>query len=401
MQTLDTDIVIVGGGVAGLFAALCAKRARPELGVTIATKHALRADAAPGDAVGQVAGDEAVKRRFMAAIEAGRWRNDQELVWRLANAAAVRLLEWREAGGAPGCLAQLVAGGVRPLEHHRALDLIPAADGGGVAAVLMLDTGSGKAVLVRAHAVLLATGCAVASCDGMAMALRAGLPLRDMDLVQFDGDAASSFNGGVAIASDGSTAMQGLYAAGDVAGGVHGAKRVAGNGLAGALVFGAAAGESMAAAANPSGGFADPDPAALAEAERRAFAPLGRRRADLASVRARLAETMSGDLGPRRDAEGLKRARHALNNLAASIAAMGVPDPQLQDNSDWQDRLDLENLVLVSHAIGVAAQADDWDAAKLHTTLVRAEDERLVAATEPVAFTRVRPGESLLPQAAE
>jgi fumarate reductase flavoprotein subunit len=205
----------------------------------------------------------------------------------------------------------------------------------------------------------------------------------------------------VAIAPDGATALHGLYAAGDVTGGLHGAKRVAGNTFAGALVFAAAAGESMAAAVNPDRGFADPDPAALEIAESRAFAPLDRRRADLASVRARLAETMSADLGPRRDAEGLKRARHALNNLAASIAAMGVPDPQVRDNPDWQDRLDLENLVLVSRAIGVAAQADDWDAGGLHTTLVRAEDERLVAATEPVAFTRVRPGESLLPQAAE
>jgi len=41
MQTLDTDILILGAGGAGLFAALHAKKARPELDVTIAVKGLL------------------------------------------------------------------------------------------------------------------------------------------------------------------------------------------------------------------------------------------------------------------------------------------------------------------------------------------------------------------------
>src|SRR5689334_24902111 len=60
----------------------------------------------------------------------------------------------------------------------------------------MLDMRSGEPLLVRAHATLLATGGGPTmylyhtpsgdkSCDGMAMALRAGLPLRDMEMVQF------------------------------------------------------------------------------------------------------------------------------------------------------------------------------------------------------------------------
>ena len=60
----------------------------------------------------------------------------------------------------------------------------------------MIDMRSGEYVFVRAKAVLLATGGGPTmykyhtpsgdkSCDGLAMALRAGLPLRDMEMVQF------------------------------------------------------------------------------------------------------------------------------------------------------------------------------------------------------------------------
>ena len=60
----------------------------------------------------------------------------------------------------------------------------------------MLDMRTGEPLMVRARATLLATGGGPTmylyhtpsgdkSCDGMAMALRAGLPLRDMEMVQF------------------------------------------------------------------------------------------------------------------------------------------------------------------------------------------------------------------------
>src|SRR5205814_6897488 len=76
------------------------------------------------------------------------------------------------------------------------LDVIPASDGSGVAGVFMLDIRTGEPLLVRARATLLATGGGPTmykyhtpsgdkSCDGLAMALRAGLALRDMEMVQF------------------------------------------------------------------------------------------------------------------------------------------------------------------------------------------------------------------------
>jgi fumarate reductase flavoprotein subunit len=87
------------------------------------------------------------------------------------------------------------ARGIRRLEEHRAVALVPAEDGA-LAGVLFIDQRSGEFLLARAKAVLLASGGGPTmylyhtpsgdkSCDGLAMALRAGLPLRDMEMVQF------------------------------------------------------------------------------------------------------------------------------------------------------------------------------------------------------------------------
>ena len=124
---------------------------------------------------------------------------------------------------------------------------------------------------------------------------------------------------------------------------------------------------------------------------------------------------MWDDVGILRTADGLARARHELNNLATSIALMGVADPEKRYNLTWMDRLNLENLVLTSRAICAAAQArtdsrgahyredfpDTSDLSSSHYTVVRAAGDSFEVTTEPVVFTRVRPGESLLPQAAE
>jgi fumarate reductase flavoprotein subunit len=132
-------------------------------------------------------------------------------------------------------------------------------------------------------------------------------------------------------------------------------------------------------------------------------------------VRRRLYQVMWDDVGILRTAEGLARARHELNNLATMISAMGVADPEKRYNLTWMDRLNLENLVLTSRAICAAAQMrtdsrgahyrEDFpqtsDLAGSHYTVVRAKDEAFDVTIEPVVFTRVKPGQSLLPQAAE
>jgi fumarate reductase flavoprotein subunit len=221
--------------------------------------------------------------------------------------------------------------------------------------------------------------------------------------------------GGVQFNVDCTTEMPRLYAAGEDTGGVHGANRLGGNGVANSTVFGGLAGDAMAANLLASEKLADPDKAAIEAAHARAFAPLGRRRGDLESVRRRLYKVMWDDVGILRTAEGLARARHELNNLATMISAMGVADPEKRYNLTWMDRLNLENLVLTSRAICAAAQAradsrgahyredfpDTSGLAESRYTVVRAVDDSFKVATEPVVFSRVRPGQSLLPQAAE
>ncbi len=84
--------------------------------------------------------------------------------------------------------------------------------------------------------------------------------------------------GGVAFNADCTTAMPRLYAAGEDTGGVHGANRLGGNGVANSTVFGGIAGDAMGARdAKRAGALPEPDQAAIDAAHERAFAPLGRR----------------------------------------------------------------------------------------------------------------------------
>src|SRR5262249_29395807 len=91
MKQVFTDVLILGAGGAGLFAALHAKRADPTLDVTIAVKGLLgkcgctrmvqggyNVALAPGDSI---------ERHFMDTIEGGSWLNHQELAWALVSTA--------------------------------------------------------------------------------------------------------------------------------------------------------------------------------------------------------------------------------------------------------------------------------------------------------------------------
>src|SRR6266699_383510 len=200
LERMQTDILILGSGGAGLFAALHAEAANPELDITVATKGLLGKCGCTrmvqgGYNVALHPGDS-VERHFMDTIEGGKWLPHQELAWTLVTKAVERVRE-------PGIeiinrlMEQVWARpGVRRLEEHRALALTPARDGGSVAGVLLADIRTGELRFVQAQAVLLATGGGPTmyryhtpsgdkSMDGIAMALRAGLPLRDMEMVQF------------------------------------------------------------------------------------------------------------------------------------------------------------------------------------------------------------------------
>jgi fumarate reductase flavoprotein subunit len=216
--------------------------------------------------------------------------------------------------------------------------------------------------------------------------------------------------GGVVFDLDCSTSMPRLYAAGEDTGGVHGANRLGGNGVANSTVFGGIAGAAMARAVQRDGSLADPDADAIDRATDRAFSPLGRPAGDLNEIREALLTTMWDDVGILRSGEGLARGAAALAGLQDAVARCGVPDSDRRYNLTWTDRLNLENLIQVSRTICAAAQArtdsrgahfrEDHptasDLATSHYTVVRMRDNDIRIATEPVHFTRVQPGQTLL-----
>ena len=234
LEHLKTDILILGSGGAGLFAALHALKANPDLAVTVASKGLLGKCGCTRMVQGgynvAINPDDSVERHFMDTIEGGKWLPHQELAWTLVSTAVERV---RELENEIGCffdrnpdgtlhgkafagqsfdrtvhkgdltgieiinrlMEQVWARPVHRLEEHRAVALIPAKSGA-LAGALMIDIRTGEFRFVQAQAVLLATGGGPTmyryhtpsgdkTMDGLAMALRLGLPLRDMEMVQF------------------------------------------------------------------------------------------------------------------------------------------------------------------------------------------------------------------------
>ena len=558
-----TDILILGAGGAGLFAALHAFQANRDLHITVASKGLLGKSGCTRMVQGgynvALAPGDSVERHFMDTIDGGKWLNDQDLAWILVTEAQTRI---RELEAKYGCFfdrnpdgtvhqkafagqsfdrtvhkgdltgieivnrlaEQVWARGVHRLEEHRALALIPEAGGHALAGVLLVDIRDGEFTFVRAKAVLLATGGGPTmyryhtpsgdkSCDGMAMALRAGLVLRDMEMVQFhptgllagpdtrmtgtvleeglrgaggwllDGagerfmgaydprgeratrdivsraidemmrkgrttplggvylqmshlgaDAvkkqfkgmvercadcgfdlaggrvevvptAHYMMGGVVFDRDCRTRIEGLFAAGEDTGGVHGANRLGGNGVANSTVFGGVAGVAMAQYVRGDACLRMPDEAAIAAAVAAALAPLGRAAGDLEAIRDRLSTLMWDEVGIVRDAAGLERAAHGLLELDAALDAIGVGGDR-GFNLTWHDWLNLKNLVLVSRVIAASAAARNESRGAHHRRdfpetdalansafmTVRLEAGAPVVGSEAVRFTRVRPG---------
>jgi fumarate reductase flavoprotein subunit len=220
--------------------------------------------------------------------------------------------------------------------------------------------------------------------------------------------------GGVEFGVDCTTALAGLFAAGEDTGGVHGANRLGGNGVANSTVFGGIAGESAAAWLAVAGGLAEPDPEAIERARVASLAPFGPPAGDLNAIREALYDLMWNDVGILRDGAGLRRSLGALDELHARLARTGLADTTRAFNLTWHDWLNLDSLIGVSKAIAHAALAredscgahyrEDFpraaDPAKAAFTRIRRHGAGFALEFVPVEFTRVRPGETLLKEAA-
>jgi fumarate reductase flavoprotein subunit len=567
LEQLDTDILILGSGGAGLFAGLHAFATNPDLQITIASKGLLGKSGCTrmvqgGYNVALNPGDS-VERHFMDTIEGGKWLPHQELAWTLVSRAVERVHELENELGCffdrnpDGTLhgkafagqsfdrtvhkgdltgieivnrlmEQVWARPIRRLEEHRAVALVPSKQGE-LAGVLMIDIRSGEFRFVSARAVLLATGGGPTmyryhtpsgdkSMDGLAMALRAGLPLRDMEMVQFhptgllagphtrmtgtvleeglrgagghllDGamrrfmsdyderleratrdvvsramyaemkagrttpngglyikmshlspakvakefkgmvdrcrdcgfdlagglvevvPTAHYFMGGVICGTDTSTQWPGLFVAGEDASGMHGANRLGGNGVANSTVFGGIAGDVMPRWITANPGRREPDEDMLDAEIARALHPLALSRGNLNDLREKLMDTMWDDVGVVRDAAGLDRACAALDSIEAELLATGIGTNERAFNLTWQDWLNLRSLCEISRVIALAARRrensrgahfrsdfpEPGDLATSRFTVARLAAGNIDISEQPVEFTHVRPGESLL-----
>jgi len=161
--------------------------------------------------------------------------------------------------------------------------------------------------------------------------------------------------GGVRVdAATAATTVPGLYAAGEVAGGLHGANRLGGNSLGDILVFGKRAGEAAAAEAKSRGQPAAIDDAQVEAEQQALLAPFGAddgvRGENPYLLHEALQEAMQDDAGIARTAESLQRSLDAILELRQRCGRLRVGGSRVF-NPGWHACRDVVNMLTVSEAI--------------------------------------------------
>jgi succinate dehydrogenase / fumarate reductase flavoprotein subunit/fumarate reductase flavoprotein subunit len=217
------------------------------------------------------------------------------------------------------------------------------------------------------------------------------------------GPTAHFMMGGVVIDPTCRTSVEGLFVAGEDAGGVHGANRLGGNGVADSTVFGGIAGDVMA---DWVVGRALPQlaTAGLDTSAERFTAPLGRPEGEsLYALQQRLREIMWEHVGLIRQASGLKTALREIEDIGQRVPAVSVAGGATF-NLAWQDWMNLQNQVAAAWLIARSALEREESRGShfrrdhpvpidlLYNVLI-ASDERvgLRVWTEPVRLTRLSP----------
>jgi len=233
VESLKTDILILGAGGAGLMAALHAHTQHPNLDITVVVKGLLGQSGCTrmvqGGYNAVLSSADSLDLHFHDTIRGGAYLNDQDLAWRLVTDAPARIIELENRIGCmfdrnpDGSIHQKPFAGqsfdrtvhrgdltgieimsnlrdfvlespIHVLEETRGLDLF--VSDRGVTGALLLHMRSGRFIAAQAKAVLLATGGGARmyrisspslekSGDGMAMAWRAGAAFADTEMLQF------------------------------------------------------------------------------------------------------------------------------------------------------------------------------------------------------------------------
>ncbi len=232
MEASAHDILLVGGGGAGLRAAIAAAEVNPRLSIAVVSKvYPMRSHtvSAEGGAAGVAKPDDSLDEHAYDTISGGDWLSDQDAVEAFVKEAPQELLQL-EHWGCPwnreldGHIAVRAFGGMKKRRTWFAADKTGfhmlhtlfqttlrfdpivrydewfvtklLVDDGRVQGVVAIELMSGKIQAIAAKAVILCTGgCGrvfpfttnanIKNGDGMALALRAGAPLKDMEFVQY------------------------------------------------------------------------------------------------------------------------------------------------------------------------------------------------------------------------
>jgi fumarate reductase flavoprotein subunit len=232
MTTSPHDVLVVGGGAAGLRAAIAVAESHPRLSVAIVSKvYPMRSHtvSAEGGAAAVIRSDDSLEEHAHDTIAGGDWLCDQDAVEAFIKEAPEELLRL-EHWGCPwsrepdGHVAVRPFGGMKQMRTWFAADKTGfhllhtlfqtslkydsivrydewfvtklLVDDGRVCGVVAVELMSGRIEPITAKAVILASGgCGrvfpfttnanIKTGDGMALALRAGAPLKDMEFVQY------------------------------------------------------------------------------------------------------------------------------------------------------------------------------------------------------------------------
>jgi succinate dehydrogenase / fumarate reductase flavoprotein subunit len=184
------------------------------------------------------------------------------------------------------------------------------------------------------------------------------LKLADVDITKQPMEVAPTIHyvmGGIFVDADtGASSLPGLFAAGEVAGGLHGANRLGGNSLSDLLVFGKRAGDGAAAYALAMGEIPDPDLDAVDEESEILLQPFSNseagKRENPYAFMADLQEVMGEDAGIAREESSLQDGLNKILQLRDRVHDLAAPGSRMF-NPGWHAARDQRYMVEIAEAI--------------------------------------------------